>query len=137
MADLAIVAANFVPSSNAKFKSGIAGETITQGQPVYLKTTDNLLYKAKNTTPIVGLVYGIAANAASVGQPLNVVYEDDDLQVGTGAFLDTTKVYVLSGTFGGICPSSDFGTASYLTVLFVPKSVTNGVMKLLASGALS
>jgi hypothetical protein len=136
MADLTITAASFVPGANAKTKQGIAGATITQGQPLYVKSSDNRLYAADaNSSAETALVVGIAANAASAGQPLDYVYDDDDLTVG--ATLTTTTVYVASATAGGIAPVSDVVAGWYVTVLFVPKSASKAVMKLTAAGAAS
>lgn len=136
MSDIVITAASFVPGPNAKFKQGIAGETITQGQPLYTKTSDNRLYKADaNSSAETALVVGVAANAGSAGQVLDYVYEDDDLTVG--ATLTMANVYVASTTAGGIAPFADFANASYLTVILVPKSTTKAVLKLTAAGAVA
>ena len=136
MADLSITAANFVPGANAKFKQGVAGETVTQGQPLYVKTSDNRLYKADaDASAEASLVVGIAANAGSAGQVIDYVYEDDDLTVG--GTMTMANVYVTSGTAGGIAPFADFANGDYLTVLLVPKSTTKAVLKLVAAGAVA
>jgi len=136
MADLSITAANFVPGPNAKFKQGVAGETVTQGQPLYVKTSDNRLYKADaDASAEASLVVGIAANAGSAGQTIDYVYEDDDLTVG--GTMTMANVYVASGNAGGIAPFADFANGDYLTVLLVPKSTTKAVLKLVAAGAIS
>jgi hypothetical protein len=134
MADLSITAASFVPGANAKYRQGVAGETVTQGQPLYLRTSDNRLYKADaDASAEAALVVGIAANAGSAGQVIDYVYEDDDLTVG--ATMTMANVYVASGTAGGIAPFADFANGDYLTVLLVPKSTTKAVLKLVAAGA--
>jgi hypothetical protein len=133
---LTITASGFIPGSNAKIKQGIAGETITQGQPLYLKSADNRLYKADaNASAEAALVVGLAANAASAGQPIQYDWDDDDLTVG--ATLAMTSVYVASATAGAIDAISDFQAGSYLTVLLVPKSTTKAVLKLTAAGAVA
>ena len=134
MADLSITAASFVPGANAKYRQGVAGETVTQGHPLYLRTSDNRLYKADaDASAEAALVVGIAANAGSAGQVIDYVYEDDDLTVG--ATMTMANVYVTSGTAGGIAPFADFANGDYLTVLLVPKSTTKAVLKLVAAGA--
>lgn len=136
MADLSITAANFVPGSNAKYKQGVAGETVTQGQPLYVKSSDNRLYKADaDASAETALVVGIAANAGSAGQVIDYVYEDDDLTVG--ATMTMANVYVTSGVAGGIAPFADFANGDYLTVILVPKSTTKAVLKLVAAGAVA
>jgi len=136
MADLSITAANFIPGANAKIKQGIAGETITQGQPLYLKSSDNRLYKADaNASAETALVVGLAANAASAGQPIDYDYEDDDLTVG--GTMTMANVYVASVTAGGLTPFAEFANGAYLTVILVPKSTTKAVLKLTAAGAVA
>ena len=136
MADITITAASFVPGSNAKTRQGVAGETVTQGQPLYLKSSDSRLYKADaDLSAEASLVVGIAANAASAGQPLTYVFEDDDLTVG--ATLTMANVYVASGNAGGIAPFADLANGDWLTVILVPKSTTKAVLKLTAAGAVA
>lgn len=136
MADLSITAASFVPGANAKYRQGVAGETVTQGQPLYVKSSDNRLYKADaDASAEASLVVGIASNAGSAGQVIDYVYEDDDLTVG--ATMTMANVYVTSGTAGGIAPFADFANGDYLTVLLVPKSTTKAVLKLVAAGAVA
>lgn len=136
MADLTITAGSFVPGANAKYKQGVAGEAITQGQPLYVKSSDNRLYKADaDLSAEAALVVGVAANAGSAGQIIDYVYEDDDLTVG--GTMTMANVYVTSGTAGGIAPFADFANGDYLTVILVPKSTTKAVLKLVAAGAIS
>jgi len=137
MAALTITAASFVPGVNAKIKQGIAGETVTQGQTAYLKTSDNRLYKASATTSAeTALIVGLFANGASAGQPVDYVYEDDDLAVGATLVM-TTPVYVAGTTAGAINPTADISTTWYPTVLFVAKSTSKAVLKITAGGALA
>lgn len=136
MADLSITAASFVPGENAKFRQGIAGETVTAGQTLYIKTSDNRLYKADaDLSAEASLIVGLAAHGASAGQPLSYVYEDDNLTVG--ATLTMAQVYVSSGTAGGVCPASDLANGDYVTVLFVPISTSKANVKLVAAGAVA
>lgn len=133
---LSITASGFIPGANAKIKQGIAGETITQGQTLYLKSSDNRLWLGDaNASAETALIVGLAANAASAGQPIDYVYEDDDLTVG--ATLAPTSVYVASATAGAIDASSAIVAGWYVTVLFVPKSTTKAVLKLVAGGTVS
>jgi hypothetical protein len=130
---LSITASGFIPSPNAKIQQGIAGETITQGQTLYKKSSDNRLWLGDaNSSAETALIVGLACNAASAGQPVDYVYEDDDLTVG--ATLVTTSVYVASATAGAIDAASAIVSGWYVTVLFVPKSTTKAVMKLTAGG---
>ena len=133
MSDISITAASFIPGANAKILQGVAGETVTQGQTLYLKASDNRFYKADaNLSAEAAKVVGLACNSSSAGQLVDYVYEDDDLTVG--ATLTMASVYVASTTAGGICPASDFANGSYMNVLFVPKSTAKAVMKIVAAG---
>lgn len=136
MAVLSITAANFVPGVNAKIKQGIAGETVTQGQTLYLKTSDNRLYKASaNTSAETAIIVGLAANAASAGQPLDYDWDDDDLTVG-GTMVMTTN-YIAGATAGTLHPVSDLVNGWYQTVCLTPKSTTKAVLKLVPAGAVA
>lgn len=133
---LSITAANFIPGANAKLRQGIAGDTITQGQTLYVKSSDNRLWLGDaNASAETALIVGLACNAASAGQPVDYVYDDDDLTMG--ATLVTTSVYVAGATAGAIEAASAIVTGWYVTVLFVPKSTTKAVLKLVAGGTAS
>ncbi len=62
------------------------------------------------------------------GQPLAVVYDDDDLTLGATISM-SAPVYVLSGTAGGIAPSADVTTGWYPKVILVAKSTTKCILK--------
>jgi len=104
MADLVITAANVIKGSDASTETGIAGETITAGQALYLKSADGRMWKAQaDGTTEEATFRGIALHAALAGQP--IVYQTGgSLNVGA----TTVKtIYCLSATAGGICPQAD------------------------------
>jgi hypothetical protein len=123
MADLTVTAASVVAGANATKESGIAGETITAGQPVYKSTTTFKYMKADNNsaTEAARSVRGIALNGASDGQPL-VIQTKGDLTIG--ATMTAGIAYYLSDTAGGICPVADIGTGEYVSLIGVSKSTT-------------
>jgi hypothetical protein len=123
MADLVITAANVVAGSNANFDTGLAGETITAGQPVYRDTTTQKWMKAdsNSATSAARQPKGIALNGASLNQPLKVQTLGD---ITIGAAITAGTSYYLSDTPGGICPFADVGSGEYVCVIGVAKSTT-------------
>jgi len=127
-ADLSITAASFVPSTSAKYLTGIAGTTITAGQVVVTSaSTGKYVLADADDSTIIGIV-GVAAHGASAGQPLNVVTEDPDLTLGATLSM-SVPIYVLSSTAGGIAPSADISVGEYPLLILVAKSTTKCVLK--------
>lgn len=134
MADITVTAASVVKGANALTKHGTAGATITAGQTLYLDSTTGTLKLADaNASAATADVVGIALNGASSGQPVEYVYEDDDFT--PGATVAAGTIYVLSGTAGGIAPAADLVTGMFAGILFVGKSTSKGVLKILKAGA--
>lgn len=133
MTDIVITAANVLPGSDAKKKTGTAGATITAGQTVYLDSSDNKykLFDADSATAAARTLAGVALNGASNGQPLTVQYEGN---ITIGGTVVAGVTYVGSDTPGGIMPTADVETGDYVTVLGIGINTTQIRMKLIASG---
>lgn len=134
MADLAITAANVVRGANSVTTSGIAGQTITAGQVVYLSGTTNQYLLAQANASTTSSVSGIALNSASDNQPLQVLTGGDYICGGTP---------VVGGTYnlgadnaGAIAPVADIGSGSYVTFLGIATSDTNIFVQILNSGTI-
>lgn len=116
MADITITATSVVPSTGAVInKERVAGETVTAGQPVYLKSSDNKWWKTdSDDTEATAQVIGIALHAASANQPLAV-------QTGglltIGATIAAGVFYYVSNNAGGICPVADLGSNDWVSVV--------------------
>ena len=109
MADLTVTAAN-VTQVDGGVIDGIAGETITAGQAVYLDTTTGLFMKAiNNSTAAIATVAGIALHGSALNQPLRVQASGT---INAGATVAIGVTYCLSATSGGICPDTDVGTGN-------------------------
>lgn len=114
MTDLVIAAANVVSQDGASTENGIAGETITAGQPVYKSTTgtsNGKYMKADNnsaTDAAAKTARGLARHGASNGQPLSIHKSGPII---LGATLVAGSRYYLSETPGGIQPETDLITA--------------------------
>lgn len=129
MAILSITASAVLKGANAQFQTGLAGATITAGQTVYLDAADSTYKLADaNLSAAAATVVAIALNSASAGQPVSVLQEDDDFT--TGGTMVTGTVYVLSATAGGINPAADLAAGWYPSVVFIAKSTTKAVMKI-------
>jgi hypothetical protein len=128
MADITITAANVLMSANGKSATGIAGETITAGQTLYLNSADNRLYKADaNASIATADCVGIALGGGAAGQPITYCYEDPNFTPGGTLSLAAAAdsgVYVLSATAGGIAPMDDLAAGMYPCVLGVAYSTT-------------
>ena len=134
MANISITAGSVLPGTNAKIRQGVAGATITAGQPLYYDSASSSLKLADaNVSATLATVVGIALQGASSGQRVEYVYDDDDFTPGATLSLATPDfgVYVLSATAGAIAPHSDLAAAMYPVVLFVAKSSTKAILKII------
>ena len=116
MADLTITAANVVPVTGYSKTTGVAGATITAGQPVYIDTTDSNKMKAcdVDASVLAATVAGIALHGASNGQPLSYITSGD---ITIGATVAVGIHYVASDTAGGIMPIADLDSGDYVSRL--------------------
>lgn len=120
MADIAITAANFLPSSVAQTFTGTAGATITQGQPVYLNTVTQtyMLTNAATTGNGINVCAGLAMDGASNQQKFLICRSDTNLALG--GTVNAGEIVVVSGNAGGVCLSTSAVLSGlYLTVLGV------------------
>lgn len=127
MADLTITAANVVQGADALTVTGLAGETITAGQPVYRSSTTNKWMRSDNNaaTEEMRRVTGIALNGGALNQPITVQTAGD---ITIGATMINGAAYYLSDIAGGICPAADLTTGEYVCLIGIAKSTT--VLKL-------
>jgi hypothetical protein len=134
MADISVTPASVLASATALTSAGVAGATILAGQTLYKDTANSSVLKLadSNSTLLVSSVCGIALHGASSGQPIKYVYEDSTFT--PGATLTVGQTYAQSSTAGGIAPIADLVSGDYPNVLFVAKSTTTAVLKLLAGG---
>ena len=81
MADLTVTATSVVPISGS-VQSGIAGETITAGNSLYIKAADGKLWKAQcDGTAEEATGVGVAMNGAAVNPPVASV-ADGSVNIG-------------------------------------------------------
>lgn len=128
--DLSVTAGSVIASATALKSAGVAGAVITAGQPVYIDTANSNVLKPAdaNASALTSTVAGIALNGGSTGQPITYVYEDATFT--PGGTLTVGQIYCLSATAGGIAPVADLTTGDYPVVLFIAKTTTTAVLKI-------
>lgn len=116
MADLTITAANVAITSDTTTQRFQAGGTITQGQPVYLKSSDQKYYACDvNTGAEEATAVGIAITPASADEYFLVATSGN---INPGATVAASEVYVVSES-GAISPASDLTTGDYACVVYI------------------
>jgi hypothetical protein len=124
MADVNFTAASIIKGANAIVESGIAGETITAGQAVYLKAADTRYWIADCTTSAAtAAAAGYALNGAAAGQPLDV-QTAGDMTCDNLSLAVAGAVYVLSAA-GETAPHGDLAASDYITIMGAALSTTS------------
>ncbi len=137
MADLTITAATIQPATVTGYptatKTGVAGETITAGQSVYINSSDsNKIYKSDaNASSAAAAAVGIAMHGATSGQPITYCTEG---ALAFGAILTAGQYYVASATAGGIAPTADLTTGWYSTLLMWGYTTSTAIVRPTATG---
>lgn len=113
MADYAITA-NSV-TSTGQVLGGTAGEAIAAGDWLYLKASDQKLWKAQaGGTAAEAVAVGMAANSAAAGQPISYYPTGQEIVVDNSLFVVGAFLY-LSETAGKTAPLADVTENSYIT----------------------
>lgn len=124
MADLTITVASLAPGTNARIdRTRLAGEALTIGVAVYLKSTDKRWWMSDtDTAEPLALAYGVTVtNAAAAGQPVCVQYGGN---LTVGATLVAGEVYGVGEAAGGIAPKADCAVGEYERILGIASSTT-------------
>lgn len=128
MADLSITAANVAASTNAVLnKAYNFGATVTAGKALILDSSDSELKLADASDAALDTVFGIALNGGADGQP-GVVQTGGDINLG--ATLSVGKVYVLSGTAGGIMPIDDAVASGTLYCSVIGVAISTSILRM-------
>lgn len=132
MADVSITAANVAKGTGATVESGIAGETLTAGQPVYKKASDSKMYKADaNVTTAEATTIGVTLHGSLAGQPIQ--YQKGG-EITIGGTIAVGGTYVVSATAGGIAPIADLVSTNYLTYLGYARTAAILVLNIKVTG---
>ena len=136
MAELSVTAASVVPQSNAViYRTRLAGETVTAGQPGYISSADGKAYKTDaNASLATAVAYGIFVSGGAAGQPVALQTGGD---LAFNAVLTVNTAYVCGATAGSIAPIADVTTGWSLGFLGVAISTTVMRLGILNTGVAS
>jgi hypothetical protein len=132
MADLSITAADVKKTDTTLIAEGIAGGTVTAGQPVYRDSTASNKLKAADADALASAAaVGIALHGASADQPLKYAIGGN---LTLSSVMTVGAVYVVSTTAGGIAPVADLSSGDYVTLLGIATTATNLKISISVSG---
>lgn len=127
MADLTITASSVKPvGANAQVKCLLMGESVAQGDVVYLDSSDNKYYKADaDLSQASATATGICLTPASADGYSMVMTSGT---INLGATLTKGELYCVSATGGKIAPFSDLVAGDWITFLGVAKSASELIL---------
>ena len=118
---LTVTAASVIPSNAGQHKDGVAGGTITAGQPVYLSSSNTIIAANADAGAAAGAarVVGIAEHAALTGQIVTYTTLDPAFIHGiTASEIAPGQVVYLDDTAGGMTVTySDLDAADYSVII--------------------
>ena len=132
MADISVTAANVGLAENGVGTRQVqVGETVTQGEPLYLKTSDNKYWLADADAAASAVVAGIALTPAAAD---GYVVMATSGAVDVGGTLTVGETYIVSATACGIAPIGDLASGDYLSILGVATATDTLDINLYISG---
>lgn len=105
------------------------GEQVTQGEVVYLDSSDSELKLADASDAALDVVFGIALNAGEDGQPAAVA-TGGTVTIGASASMSVGKVYVLSTTAGAIMPIDDAVASGTVYASIIGVAISASVLQI-------
>lgn len=134
MANLSITAANVGLGSNVRTETVQFGATVTQGQAVYLLTSDGKYYPSDaNVSAAQTGQNAIVLTPAGV-DGFGVIVRQQNAKVNLGATLVKGTTYVVSATAGGICPQADLTTGDGVIILGIASTTALLDLQINATG---
>ena len=119
MADLVLTASQVKAGAGAVEGTGVAGTTVTAGQPIYEDATDGRIKLAdSNLSLAAAKSKGVTLHGALANQPIRY-QKGGKVIVGAAAAPAKGTIYVVSGTSGGIAPAADLASGMHATILGV------------------
>ncbi len=131
MANLTITEADVRKRPGAVVLGGTSGTIITAGDAVTFRESDGLVYTTTTNSAISAAVDGVALNAASLNQPVDVLIRGD---MNLGATLVIGTIYTISSSSGRIRPSTDAFEGDQVSIIGIATTVDNLNVKPHASG---
>lgn len=131
MADLTQTAAN-VKIISGSYTDGNAGETITQGEPIYIDGSGNVMRTQCDGTAAQAAATGIALTPAVLNG--KVIYALPGSIVNLGATLAVGETYAVSANIGKVAPIGDIIATNYPTTLGPAQTTANLYFQPVACG---
>lgn len=125
MTDLVITPANVLEGTQARKQTKTAGAQITQGDSVFIDSSDQMQAAQKDVDAASAAAVGIALNSAEAGQPVTFQSGGD---IDVGATLVVGETYVVGAAAGGIAPIADVISTEFSTILGIATAA--GVLKM-------
>lgn len=116
MAALTITAAN-VGMSTGNASTVTYGETIAQGEPVRLDSSDQKYYLCNHTTTTDVAAVAIALTPGGADEIGVVMFGGTNQKIKIGATVAIGTVYVVGPTDGDINPSGDLASGDYVNII--------------------
>ncbi len=130
MADLSQTASAVLQDANAQTRVCTAGESVTAGDALYLKSSDNKVYLADSNSGSdaaaeIRTFFGYALDTAGAGQPVVVQLTGD---INIGATLGVALAYILSSNPGKTAPIADLPSGGTLDI--IGYGITTSILRL-------
>ena len=122
MAALSITAAN-VGLVDGTTQVVTYGETVTQGQPLRLNSSDNEYYLCNHTTTTDVAAVAIALTPGGDGEKGVVLRAGSTIDIGATVAIGT--VYCVGPSDGNINPTADLGSGDYVNIVGHAVSTSN------------
>jgi hypothetical protein len=118
MSNLTQTAANVgVGSVDVRVRTVISGEAISDGMPVFRKTSDNKWYQSDANVTDRKYDEAICVKGTGAADGTIVIVDLNGSLVNLGATLVVGTVYVVSATQGAICPLADISSGEAILML--------------------
>tara|TARA_R100001463_G_scaffold2401_4_gene10157 strand:+ start:8043 stop:8465 length:423 start_codon:yes stop_codon:yes gene_type:complete len=127
MATITLTAANVRVGASGTSNVGVAGESLTPGDFLYLKAGDGKYWKAVNSSQAEADIVGVALTYASADSNVAFLVIVDQVTYlnHSSAVFTQGKTYTVSDTSGKIFDAADIGSSDYVTVAGVAASTTS------------
>lgn len=137
MADLTITAANVALAGNTTGAGPTVvqyGEAVTQGEPLYLDTSDGKYYLADADLSATASEATKLAMTPGGADDFGIV-AGAGMEVDLGATLVVGETYVVSATAGGIAPIGDLTSGDYTCIIGTAETASKIKLQFLFTNA--
>ncbi len=121
MGNLAITVTELIQGSQADITTGTSGAAITEGQVLYIDTTDSnrLRLADADASAATAVVAGISVSSCAAAAQSVSYQHGGTITIGSSASVSRGEIYVLSGDAGGIAPEADLAGTDSVSILGV------------------